>query len=83
MTQLRSFVFQSFGGNNMNKKLQILFMSCNAIGYLVLAATRFFRYGNQGFLMGFFEGFSIACILIGFPYLIWCIVKRKNPYRVE
>jgi hypothetical protein len=67
----------------MNKKLQLLFMSCNAIGYLVLAATRFFQSAHPGFLLGFFEGFSIACILIGFPYLIWCIVKRKNPYCVQ
>lgn len=67
----------------MNRKLQLLFISCNVAGYLVLAATRIFRNFFSDFFLGFCEGFSIVCILIGCAYLIWCMVKRKNPYLVQ
>lgn len=67
----------------MNKRLQMLFIACNAVGYVLLAVTRFFRNRLSDFYLGFLEGFAIVCILIGFGYLLWCMVKKKNPYRVE
>ncbi|MBP7176609.1 MAG: hypothetical protein KBA53_10425 [Thermoclostridium sp.] len=67
----------------MNKKLQLLFMICNAAGYLTLAVTKLFLRNLPDFWLGFFEGFSMICILIGFAYLIWCLVKGRNPYRVQ
>ncbi len=67
----------------MNRKLQQLFISCNIVGYITLTATRIFRSSLSDFSLGFCEGFSIVCILIGLVYTIWCLAKRKNPYCVQ
>jgi len=67
----------------MNKKLQLMFMVCNAMGYLTLTATKLFLRNLPDFWLGFLEGFSMVCILIGFVYLVWCLVKGRNPYRVQ
>lgn len=66
----------------MNKRLQMLLISCNALGYLVFSFSRIFRDSLSDFARGFCDGSSIVCITIGTAYLVWCAVKRKNPYKV-
>lgn len=67
----------------MNKRLQLLFLSYNAVGYVVLAVTRLFGKHFSDFFLGFLEGFAIVSILAGFIFLLWCMTNKKTPHQAE
>jgi hypothetical protein len=51
-------------------------------GMLTLSLSSIFRDSLSDFARGFCEGFSLVTILAGFIYMCWCVVKKKNPYKI-
>lgn len=67
----------------MHKKiLAYEIMVCYAVGLMTFSLCNIFRDSLSDFARGFCEGISITFILIGFIYMCWCIVKKKNPYKI-
>jgi hypothetical protein len=67
----------------MNKRLQVVLMIINAVGYVMLVISRVFKNSINDFALGVVEGMAIAFIIIGFSYLCWCIIHKKNPYVIQ
>lgn len=69
-------------GEKMNKRLQYIMFACFWLGLLILSLSSIFRHSLTDFTLGFCEGVSFSLIVIGFIYLFWCFIKKKNPYKI-
>jgi len=67
----------------MRKKIfSYVILVCYSIGLLTFSLSSIFRDSLSDFAKGFCEGLSIVFILAGFIYMCWCVVKKKNPYKI-
>ncbi len=60
-------------------KRGLLFTSIFGIGNITLLISRTLDGRVSDFSMGFLEGMSIAFITLGTGYLLFCVIKKKNP----
>lgn len=54
-----------------------------SIGLFIFLLSNLLRDFLTDFVKGFCEGCSIVFILIGFIYISWCLVNKKNPFILK
>lgn len=57
-------------------------LACYAVGLLTFSLSSIFRDKLSDFTRGFCEGISLVFILVGFIFMCWCAIKKKNPYKI-
>jgi len=60
---------------------RILLFSSFGLGNIILLFTRFYGDRLSDFMLGFYEGVSIAFIISGASYLMYCAVKGVHPLK--
>jgi len=67
----------------MSKRLKILILSFYATGLLLFSVSSMLRHNLTDFWLGFCEGISLVFILLGSAYMIWSLINKKNPYKIN
>ncbi|SHK73250.1 hypothetical protein SAMN02745163_04363 [Clostridium cavendishii DSM 21758] len=67
----------------MKKRFQYFMLIISLIGYLFFCLSKIFRNDLSDFTLGFCEGSSVVFIVSWGIYMILCLVKGKNPYKID
>lgn len=65
------------------RRFGVFMMWLYLTGLLTFTLSSIFRDSLTDFWKGFCEGFSIATILSGCIFHVWCLVRKKNPFKYE
>lgn len=65
----------------LNPGLRLVLFLTFGIGNVLLLVSRIYKEAFSDFSLGFLEGVSIVCILLGTSYLIWCALTKTNPLK--
>lgn len=68
--------------NNRLKRIQHIALTFSLLGPACFAIGLMFSDKLSDFLKGFLTGLSIVMIITWGVYLIWCIIKKRNPYTI-
>jgi len=66
----------------MNKKIQFMMLLISALGFLILSLSSIFRYSLTDFALGFCEGISVVFIAAWGVYMVFCFVRKHDPYKI-
>lgn len=66
----------------VKKRLKLMILLFQAIGFVIFAFSSIYKDQMTDYAFGFARGISIVFILTGTIYIIYCAVKRKNPYQL-
>ena len=66
----------------IKKRIQLFAVPGQTVGFIVLSLSSIFREKLSDFALGFCEGLSVALILVGFVYVVYCLAKGENPYKM-
>ena len=65
----------------MNNRLRIGLLSCLFTGVFILIISIIFKDKVSDFLIGFCEGVSFSLLVLGGIFLLWCAIKKRNPFK--
>ena len=68
-----------------NKKMKngtrIALLSCIFMGNFIQTLSSLFRDKLTDFERGFCEGLAVSLVIIGAIFLVWCTIKKLNPFK--
>jgi hypothetical protein len=67
---------------NTLKRIQYIALTLSLLGPIVFTTALMFSEELSDFLKGFLGGLSFVMIITWGVYLIWCIINKRNPYRI-
>ena len=67
----------------MSRKVQYMMLLSLALGLVIFTLSSIFRNYLTDFQLGFCEGVSIVFLVVGFIYMGWCFINKKNPYKIK
>ena len=67
----------------MNKKFQLYITIVYLVGAILLIISRIFRHSITDFTRGFCEGFFIVSMILWLIFVFYCLLKKKNPYKIN
>jgi len=65
----------------MKNGLRIALLSCIFSGNFILSMSRIFDDKLTDFQLGFCEGLSVSLVVIGTLFIVWCTIKKHNPFK--
>lgn len=67
---------------NTLKRIQYIALTFSLLGPACFAIGLMFSDKLSDFLKGFLAGLSIIMIIIWGVYMVWCFIKKRNPYTI-